>query len=114
MAIYKTSLSRVMATHEAPRVEVPKPHTFNGKQDAMEIAESLMDYKESMSSNDEGSRVSHNSGRGEEVSPRGSKDDCSTEGGKRCSVVLPGMGRARCSTLGKIKASASNGSLRQS
>ena len=32
VAIYKTALSaRVMATHEAPRVEVPKPHTFSGK-----------------------------------------------------------------------------------
>ena len=36
--IYKTTLSaRVMATHEAPRVEVPKPHTFNEKRDAKEI-----------------------------------------------------------------------------
>ena len=68
MTIYKTTLSaRVMATHEAPRVEVPKPHTFNGQQDAMAVAESLMDYKESMYSNDEGSRVSHNSGGREEV-----------------------------------------------
>ena len=55
MAIYKTALSaRVMATHEAPKVEVPNPHTFSGKQDAMAVAESLIDYKESMSSNDEG------------------------------------------------------------
>ena len=113
VAIYKTALSaRVMATHEAPRVEVPKPHTFSGKQDAMAVAESLMDYKESMSSNDEGSRVSHSSGGGEEVSPRGSEDDCSTD--KRCPRNGKGMGRARCPTLGKIKASASNGSLRQS
>ena len=68
VAIYKTTLSaRVMATHEAPRVEVPKPHTFSGKQDAMAVAESLMDYKESMSSNDEGSRVSHSTDGGEEV-----------------------------------------------
>ena len=38
VAIYKTTLSaRVMANHEAPRVEVPKPHTFTGKRDAMEI-----------------------------------------------------------------------------
>ena len=49
---------------------MPKPHTFTGKQDAMAVAESLMDYKENMSSNDEGSRVSHISGGGEEVSPR--------------------------------------------
>ena len=83
MAIYKTALSaRVMATHEAPTVEVPKPHTFSGKQDAMAVTESLMDYKESMSSNDDGSRVSHNSGGGEEVSPRGSEDECNMDGGE--------------------------------
>ena len=68
VAIYKTTLSaRVMSTHEAQRVEVPNPHTFSGQQDAMAVAKSLMDYKESMSSNDEGSRVSHSSGGGEEV-----------------------------------------------
>ena len=83
VAIYETALSAwFMATHEAPRVEVPKPHTFSGKQDAMAVAESLMDYKESMSSNDEGSRVSHNSSGGEEVSPRETEDDCSTNGGE--------------------------------
>ena len=72
VAIYKTTLSaRVIATHEAPRVEVLKPHTFSGQQDAMAVVESLINYKESMSSNDEGSRVSHSSGGGEEVSPRG-------------------------------------------
>ena len=26
-----------MVTHEAPRVEVPKPHTFSGKRDANEL-----------------------------------------------------------------------------
>ena len=84
VANYKAALSaRVMATHEAPKVEVPKPHTFSGKHDAMAVAESLMDYKESMSSNDEGSRVSHSSGGGEKVSPKGSEDDCSTDGGRR-------------------------------
>ena len=83
VAIYKTALSiRVMATHEAPRVEVPKPHTFSGKQDAMAVTESLMNYKESMSSNDDGSRVSHSSGGGEEVSPRETEDDYSTDGGE--------------------------------
>ena len=83
VAIYKKALSaRVMATHKAPRVEVPKPHTFSGQQDAMAVAEYLMDYKESMSSNDEGSRVSHSSGGGEEVSPRGSEDDCDKDGGE--------------------------------
>ena len=96
VAIYKTALSaRVMATHEAPRVEVPKLNTFSGKHDAMAVAESLMDYKESMSSNDEGSRVSHNSGGGEEVSPRGSEDDCSTDGGEEVprSTVKHGKGK---------------------
>ena len=38
MAIYKIALSaQVMATHEAPRVEVPKPHTFSGQRDAKEL-----------------------------------------------------------------------------
>ena len=38
LAIYKIIVStRVMATHEAPRVEVPKPHTYNGKRDAKEL-----------------------------------------------------------------------------
>ena len=48
----------------------------------MAVIESLMDYKESMSSNDEGSRVSHSSGGGEEVSPKGSEDDCRKD--ERC------------------------------
>ena len=38
MVIYKMALSaRVMATHEAPRVEVPKPHSFSGNRDAKEL-----------------------------------------------------------------------------
>ena len=38
VAIYKTTLSaRVMATNEAPRVEVPKPHTSTRKRDAKEL-----------------------------------------------------------------------------
>ena len=38
LAIYKIAVSaRVMATHEAPRVEAPKPHTFSGKRDAKEL-----------------------------------------------------------------------------
>ena len=96
VTIYKTTLSaRVMVTHEAPRVEVPKPHTFSGKQDAMAITESLMDYKESMSSNDEGSWVSHNSGGEEEVSPKGSEDDCSTDRGEEVprSTARHGKGK---------------------
>ena len=96
MAIYKTALlARVMATHEAPRVEVPKPHTFSGKQDVIVVVESLMDYKESMSSNDEGSRVSHSSCGGEEVSPRETEDDCSTDGGEEVprSTAKHGKGK---------------------
>ena len=38
VAIYKTALpARVMATHEALRVEVLKPHTFTGNRDAKEL-----------------------------------------------------------------------------
>ena len=106
VAIYKTELSsRVMATHEAPRVEVLKPHTFNGKQDAMAVAESLMDYKESMSSNDEGSRVSHNSSGGEEVSPKGSEVDCSTDGGEEVprSTSRHGKGKVSYTRKDKVK-----------
>ena len=104
VAIYKTALSaRVMATHKAPRVEVPKPHTFSGKQDAMAVAESLMDYKESMSSNDEGSRVSHSSGGGEEVSPKGSEDDCSTDGGEELPRSIARHGKGKVSYTRKDK-----------
>ena len=49
---------------------------------AMAVAESLMDYKGSKSSDDEGSKASHSSGGGEEVSPEGSEDSCSTDGGE--------------------------------
>ena len=104
MAIYKKALSaRVMATHEAPRVEVPKPHTFSGKQDAMVVVESLMDYKESMSLNDEGSRVSHSSGWGEEVSPRKTKDDCSTDGGEEVPRSTARHGKGKVSYTRKDK-----------
>ena len=104
VAIYKTSLSaQVMATHEAPRVEVPKPHTFSGKQDAMAVTESLMDYKESMFSNDEGSRVSHSSGGGEKVSPKGSKDDCSTDGGEEAPRSTARHGKGKVSYTRKDK-----------
>ena len=104
VAIYKTTLlARVMATHEAPRVEVPKPHTFSRKQDAMAFAESLMDYKESMSSNDEGSRVSHSSGGGEEVSPKGSEDDCSTDRGEEVPRSTARHGKGKVSYTRKDK-----------
>ena len=104
VAIYKTSLlARVMATHEAPRVEVPKPHTFSGKQDAMAVAESLMDYKESMSSNNEGSRVSHSLSGGEEVSPRGSEDDCSTDRGEEVPRSTARHGKGKVSYTRKDK-----------
>ena len=104
VAIYKTALSaRVIATHEAPRVEVPKPHKFSGKQNAMAVVESLSDYKESMSSNDEGSRVSHNSGGGEEVSPRGSEDDCSTDRGEEVPRSTARHGKDKVSYTRKDK-----------
>ena len=104
VVIYKTALSdQVMATHEAPRVEVPKPHTFSGKQDAMEVAESLMDYKESMSSNDEGSRVSHSSGGGEEVSLRETEDDCSTNGREEVPRSTARHGKGKVSYAMKDK-----------
>ena len=104
VAIYKTALSaRFMATHEAPRVEVPKPHTFSGKQDAMAVTESLMDYKENMSSNDEGSRVSHSSGGGEEVSPRGSEDNCNTDGGEEVLRSTARHGKGKVSYTRKDK-----------
>ena len=80
----------------------------------MAVAESLMDYKENMSSDDEGSRVSHSSGGGEEVSPRGSKDSCSTDGGEEVPRSTARYGKVRCPTLGKIKAGADSGSLCQS
>ena len=96
VAIYKTALSaRVMATHEAPRVEVPNPHTFSGQRDAMAVAESLMDYKESNSSDDEGSRVSHSSGGGEKVSPEGSEDSCSTDGGEEVPSSTARYGKGK-------------------
>ena len=104
MTIYKTTLSaRVMVTHEAPREEVPKPHTFSRKQDAMAVAESLMDYKESKSSNDEGSRVSHSSGGGEEVSPRGSEDYYSTDGGEEVPRSTARHGKGKVSYTRKDK-----------
>ena len=104
VAIYKTTLSaQVMATHEAPRVEVPKPHTFSGKQDAMAVVESLMDYKESMSSNDEGLRVSHSLGGGEEVSPRETEDDCSKDGGEEVPRSTARHGKGKVSYTRKDK-----------
>ena len=69
----------------------------------MAVAESLMDYKESMSSNDEGSRVSHNSGGGEEVSPRGSEDVCSTDGGEEVPRSTAKHGKGKVSYTRKYK-----------
>ena len=84
-------------------MEVPKPHTFSGKQDAMAVAKSLMDYKESMSSNDEGSRVSHSSGGGEEVSPRSSEDDYRMDGGEEVSRSISRYGKGKVSYTRKDK-----------
>ena len=46
------------------------------------VSESLMDYEESKSSDDEGSKGSHKMGRGEEVPPEGSEDSLNTNGGE--------------------------------
>ncbi|RVW42675.1 hypothetical protein CK203_103884 [Vitis vinifera] len=59
--IYKTAVSaRVMATHEAPRVEVPKPHMFGGKRDAKELDNFLWHmehYFEAIALTDETTKV---------------------------------------------------------
>ena len=61
VAIYKTTLSaRVMATYEAPRVEVPKPHSFSGNWDAKELDNYLWHmerYFEAIGLNDEATKV---------------------------------------------------------
>ena len=61
VAIYKTALSaRVMATQEAPRVEVPKPHTFSGQRDAKELDNYLWHmerYFEAIGFKDEATKV---------------------------------------------------------
>ena len=61
VAIYKTTLSaRVMATHEAQRVEVPKPHSFNGQLDAKELDNFLWHmerYFEAIALTDEATKV---------------------------------------------------------
>ncbi|RVW94998.1 hypothetical protein CK203_040063 [Vitis vinifera] len=61
LTIYKTAvLARVMATHEAPRVEVPKPHTFSGKRDAKELDNFLWHmehYFEAITLTDEATKV---------------------------------------------------------
>ncbi|WKA11079.1 hypothetical protein VitviT2T_028612 [Vitis vinifera] len=61
LAIYKTAVSaRVMATHEAPRVEVPKPHMFSGKRDAKELDNFLWHmerYFEAIALTDEATKV---------------------------------------------------------
>ena len=61
MAIYKTAMSaRVMATNEAARVEVPKPHMFSGKRDAKELVNFLWHmerYFEAIALMDEATKV---------------------------------------------------------
>ena len=61
LTIYKTVVSaRVMATHEAPSVEVPKPHTFSGKRDAKELDNFLWHmerYFEAIALTDEAAKV---------------------------------------------------------
>ena len=56
-----------------------------------------------MSSNDESSRVSHSSGGGEEVSPRGSEDDCSTNGGEEVPRSTTRHGNGKVSYTRKDK-----------
>ena len=61
VAIYKMALlAWVMATHEAPRVEVPKPHSFSGNRDAKELDNYLWHmerYFEAIRLNDEATKV---------------------------------------------------------
>ena len=61
VAIYKTTLlAWVIATHEAPKVEVPKPHTFTGKRDAKELDNYLWHmerYFEAITLTDEATKV---------------------------------------------------------
>ena len=61
VAIYKTALSAwVIATHKAPRVEVPKPHTFSGQRDAKELDNFLWHmerYFEAIALTDEAMKV---------------------------------------------------------
>ena len=61
VAIYKMALSaRVMATHEAPRVEVPKSHSFSGNRDAKELDNYLWHmerYFEAIGLNNEATKV---------------------------------------------------------
>ena len=70
---------------------------------ALAVAESLMDYKESMSSDDEGSRVSHSSSGGEEVSPGGSEDSCSTDGGEEVPQSTARYGKGKMPNTRKDK-----------
>ncbi|RVW19206.1 hypothetical protein VitviT2T_030342 [Vitis vinifera] len=61
LAIYKTAVSAwVMATQEASRVEVPKPHGFSGKRDAKELDNFLWHmerYFEAIALTDEAAKV---------------------------------------------------------
>ena len=61
----------------------------------MAIVESLMDYKGSKSSDDEGSEVSYNTGGGEEVPPKGSEDSCSTNGGEEVPPSTARYGKGK-------------------
>ncbi|RVW52062.1 hypothetical protein CK203_079595 [Vitis vinifera] len=61
LAIYKAAVSaRVMATQEASRVEVPKPHRFSGNRDAKELDNFLWHmerYFEAIALMDEAAKV---------------------------------------------------------
>ena len=70
---------------------------------AMAVAESLMDYKESMSYDDEGSKGSHRTGGGEEVTPEGSEDSCSTDGGEEVPRSTTRHGKSKVSYTREYK-----------
>ncbi|RVW89573.1 hypothetical protein CK203_043559 [Vitis vinifera] len=60
MSFLDKVMTQVMATHEAPRVEVPKPHTFSGKRDAKELDNFLWHmerYFEAIALTDEATKV---------------------------------------------------------
>ena len=115
VAIYKTALSaRVIATHEAPRVEVQSHTRSVGSRMPWQSSNPRWITRKAclLMTRAQGLATAW---VGEKRCPPGvQKMTTARMGEKSCPVVLPGMGRARCPTLGKIKASASNGSLRQS
>ena len=70
---------------------------------AMVVTESLMNYKESMSSYDEGSKGSHKSGGGEQVPSEGSEDSRSTDGGEKVPHSTAKYGKGKVPYTGEDK-----------